>query len=180
MSADLSSILQTMVANPGEGMSAAARQALFSQFAEDDPTVNLLATYLSQRDSNGNGGADADTASAKEGAACAAELDRAREQSEKSAAAVRELRDRIEKLFAELETLRERNDSLAQALGACALCWGGDVECPICGGEGQSGFTIPDQRLFAQLIGPAVSRLRKRNAGLPPFRSTGALAPNGY
>ena len=175
MSADLNSILQTMVANPGAGMGAAATQALLSQFADDDPTTNLLATYLSQRNAAAQREEKPDEETEREAAECAAELARLRERSERSAAAVHELRDRIEQLFAELETLRERNDALAQALGACALCWGDDVECPICGGAGQPGFTVPDQRLFTQMLFPAISRFRRRNAESRSFRPTGSL-----
>lgn len=174
MSADLNSILQMMVANPGQGMDAAARQALLSQFAEDDPTLNMLATYLSQSGSASDDEKESADDHSIDKANCAAELHHARERSEQTAEAVRELREQIEKLFAELEMLRERNDALAQALGSCALCWGDDVECPICGGAGQPGFTAPDRRMFAELLGPVVSRLRKRAPGSGPFPFAGS------
>lgn len=176
MSADLNSILQAMVTNPGQGISAAATQALLSQVTDDDPTMNLLTAYLAQRDTTTQREEVSEETNAHETAACAAELERARERSEKSAAAVRELRDRIEELFAELELLRERNDALAYALGACALCWGGDVECPICGGAGQPGFTAPDQRSFKQLLAPVLNRFRKRNLPVGSFPATDSLA----
>jgi hypothetical protein len=176
MSADLNSILHSMVANPGQGITAAATQALLSQFSDDDPTMNLLATYLAQRDTSTQREEESEETTANETAECAAELERARERSEQSAAAVRELRDRIEELFAELEVLRERNDALAYALGACALCWGSDVECPICGGAGQPGFTAPDQRSFKQLLAPVLNRFRKRNLPVGSFPTTGSLA----
>ena len=174
MSADLNSILQMMVANPGQGMNAAARQTLLSQLAEDDPTLNMLATYLSQSGSASDREEESPSHTTIETADCAAELQRARERSEQTTAAMRELRERIETLFAELEMLRERNDALAQALGACALCWGDDVECPICAGAGQPGFIAPDRRMFAQLLGPAVSRFRQRAAGSEPFSFAGS------
>ena len=175
MSADLSSILQSMVTNPGQGMTGAATQALLSQFTEDDPTMNLLATYLSQRDASAQR-EETEEGIANDNAKCAAELERARERSEKSATAVRELRDHIEKLFAELEILRERNDALAYALGACALCWGSDIECPICGGAGVPGFLAPDQQSFKQLLAPVLNRFRKRNFPVGQFPTTGSLA----
>ena len=177
MSADLNSILQSMIANPGQGTTAAATQALLSQFSDDDPTVNLLTTFLAQRNASTEREEVTEEKAANETAECNAELERARERSEKSAAAVRELRDHIESLFAELEMLRERNDALAQALGACALCWGGDVECPICGGAGQPGFMAPDQRSFKQLLAPVINRFGKRNFPIGPFPTTDSLAP---
>src|SRR5882724_11600666 len=114
MSADLNSILQTMVANPGQGMSAVATQALMSQFADDDPTASLLTAYLTQRKAATVQEEDPDKDSVREAEQCALELERARTRSQKTAAAVGELREQIEKLFAELETLRERNDTLAE------------------------------------------------------------------
>jgi hypothetical protein len=179
MSADLNSMLQTMIANPG-AMEAAATQALLSQFADDDPTANLLATYLSQRNATAQREEQPEEEIESEAAECAAELATLRERSDSSAAAVRELRDRIETLFAELEILRERNDALARALGACALCWGDDVDCPICRGAGRPGFTVPEQRLFTQMLFPAISRFRRRNAELRPFPSKGSHAPIAF
>ncbi|WP_433379080.1 hypothetical protein ACQPZX_12845 [Actinoplanes sp. CA-142083] len=47
---------------------------------------------------------------------------------------------------------------LAAALGACA-CWGAQVTCPSCHGEGSAGWTEPDVALFQKFVGPAVERL---------------------
>lgn len=58
----------------------------------------------------------------------------------------------------ELADLREVNDTLAGALGACALCWGGDPNCVVCQGLGGPGFELPDPKLFNQLVVPAVRR----------------------
>ena len=58
----------------------------------------------------------------------------------------------------ELEELRQRNEALAAALGACFVCWGTDIFCTHCGGEGRRGATAPDPRLFNQLVAPAVAR----------------------
>jgi hypothetical protein len=177
MSADLNSILQAMVANPGQGITGVATQTLLSQFSDDEPTMSLLATYLAQRNAATEREEVTEEKTANDTAECNAELERARERSEKSAAAVRELRGHIENLFAELETLRERNDALAQALGACALCWGGDVDCPVCGGAGRPGFRAPDQRSFKQLLAPVINRFGKRNLPIGPIPTTGSLAP---
>jgi hypothetical protein len=60
----------------------------------------------------------------------------------------------------ELTLLQERSDLLADALGACSLCWGEDGHCRACRGHGQPGRSIPDQRLFEEFVLPAVRLLR--------------------
>ncbi|MFI5893994.1 hypothetical protein ACIA5D_28230 [Actinoplanes sp. NPDC051513] len=55
----------------------------------------------------------------------------------------------------------KHNDSsvlLAAALGACD-CWGAEVACPTCHGEGAAGWAEPDVALFQKFVGPAVERL---------------------
>jgi hypothetical protein len=47
---------------------------------------------------------------------------------------------------------------LAAALGACD-CWGMRSDCPVCAGDGTSGWTEPDVELFRELVGPALARL---------------------
>jgi hypothetical protein len=60
----------------------------------------------------------------------------------------------------ELNVLRDRSDLLADALGACALCWGQDGHCRACRGHGLPGRSIPDQKLFEEFVLPAVRLLR--------------------
>jgi hypothetical protein len=67
----------------------------------------------------------------------------------------------------ELADLREVNDTVAAALGACRVCWGGDVSCPLCGGRGHAGAAPPDPRLFEALVVPAVRRMRAREHRSP-------------
>lgn len=66
----------------------------------------------------------------------------------------------LRRLRRELEGLREVNDTLAAALGACACCWGGDEDCEACDGRGKAGSMPPDAELFAELVLPAVRRMR--------------------
>jgi hypothetical protein len=63
--------------------------------------------------------------------------------------------------LAHYQELLDRNSALAAALGACD-CWGQDRGCPVCGGAGTPGWALPDERLFAAYVQPAVS------AGAPP------------
>ncbi|MDP1913224.1 hypothetical protein [Brevundimonas sp.] len=73
----------------------------------------------------------------------------------------------------ELRDLRQLNDTLAGALGACRVCWGGDTSCDVCDGRGRAGFAKPDLELFDELVAPALRRvLTMRRAGRSdPYRS---------
>jgi|GEM_PF-3429196 len=62
----------------------------------------------------------------------------------------------------ELNDLRNVNDTLAAALGACPICWGGDDECHECEGEGYAGTYMPDVQLFNELVVPAIRRVRTK------------------
>jgi hypothetical protein len=46
---------------------------------------------------------------------------------------------------------------LAAALGACE-CWGLRQQCPMCSGQGSSGWIQPDAELFTEFVQPAVAR----------------------
>jgi hypothetical protein len=67
----------------------------------------------------------------------------------------------------ELADLREVNDTVAKALGACRVCWGGDADCAECAGAGRPGSIRPDPALFERLVIPAVRRVRA------PMHATG-------
>jgi hypothetical protein len=75
---------------------------------------------------------------------------------------------RLRALQQELADLREVNDTLAAALGACHVCWGGDSDCHECAGRGTPGSRRPDPRLFSRLVLPAVRRVRQICAGQSP------------
>lgn len=62
----------------------------------------------------------------------------------------------------ELQRLRERSDCLADALGACALCWGEEPACRACRGHGRPGRSIPNAALFAEYVVPAVRLVRSQ------------------
>lgn len=72
----------------------------------------------------------------------------------------------------ELADLREANDTVAAALGACRFCWGGDDDCRACHGRGRAGHLAPDPRLFAELVVPAVTRMRARERPARAGRAT--------
>ena len=68
----------------------------------------------------------------------------------------------------EQEEAQDRQILLAAALGACE-CWGSDPECRSCGGDGMSGWHVPDAQLYEEFVTPAISRLaqaaRRHTAG---------------
>jgi hypothetical protein len=74
-------------------------------------------------------------------------------------------RERLAKLAAENKRLVEINDILAGALGACPLCWGDDLDCGECGGNGVPGSTPPRQALFAKYVLPALRRRKEERQG---------------
>jgi hypothetical protein len=61
------------------------------------------------------------------------------------------------------DELAERDLALAEALGACD-CWGQDPRCHICEGEGGPGWILPDRRLFATYVQPAIRAIRAQAA----------------
>jgi hypothetical protein len=158
MSTEFDTILEALTAGDGQRENFTP-QALIARMAEDNPTVALLAKYFSQRqDQAENESAEAEIAELPE---YSDQLERARTDTLKTAEAIRELRERMDRVYAELETLRERNDSLALAVGACALCWGDDILCAVCAGAGCAGFVPPDRELFAQYVAPALRHFHK-------------------
>ena len=66
------------------------------------------------------------------------------------------------RLLQTYEGLAHQNSTLAAALGACD-CWGEIAECPICNGVGVSGWVVPDARLFAAYVNPAMRAVRHVN-----------------
>jgi len=100
-------------------------------------------------------------------------LQQEREQQAERRKQARELKHLMDSLYAEVETLRTRNDTLAAALGACYLCFGEDLACPECGGQGGAGSQAPDAVAFRQYVAPAVRRIRSAHT-MPP----GSIAMN--
>ena len=90
-----------------------------------------------------------------------------------------ELRETVERACADLDVLRERNALIADALGACPLCFGADPICEQCQGRGRPGGRPPDPAGFRNLILPAVRRARAidaRRLQLHPSTEKGRIA----
>jgi hypothetical protein len=65
-------------------------------------------------------------------------------------------------MFVEMQALRSRNAMLADALGACHLCWGDDPACAYCAGQGSIGAYLIDPAVFEDVIGPAMRQVLQR------------------
>jgi DNA repair exonuclease SbcCD ATPase subunit len=76
--------------------------------------------------------------------------------------AVDNLKRLARRMFSELSTLRARNEKLAEALGACSLCWGEDHACPQCGGQGLPGAFAIDRKTFLSVAGSAMRQVRQQ------------------
>ncbi len=84
------------------------------------------------------------------------------------------------KIEADIRRLKKDNDSLAAhtemlacAVGACPLCWGLDIDCTKCAGEGKSGFFLPDEICFEQFVLPVINRIL-RQSKTPAQNNNGA------
>src|SRR5688572_14384005 len=108
-----------------EGLSSSdVTEQLLSRLAERDPRLALLATQMVRARAVENNATDDEPAGA----------DADTERTERRNEIRTRLRERIATMSAELTMLRERSDALAQALGACARCWGADRLCRFCRG----------------------------------------------
>jgi hypothetical protein len=76
------------------------------------------------------------------------------------------------------EELVDRNSVLAAALGACD-CWGHHQSCPFCDGIGGPGWTVPDERLFASYVRPALAVRNISAATLSPNSETQSRRKEG-
>jgi hypothetical protein len=91
-----------------------------------------------------------------------------------------EQQERILALTNEMQILNQRLGLLADALGACGLCWGEDRECRACRGRGRPGYALPDDQLFEELVLPAIRVLRAQRlprATVMPQRAAASVPP---
>jgi len=171
------SVIQMLAARPGAKPGLNMRD-LLPHLDTSDPRVAILAQYLAQRQDEAARPAPSpsDPDTGEEGSF--------QTQDEEPDRVSSQLRLRIAQADRELEQLREQNDRLAWGLGACYLCWGRDPACPVCGGAGRPGSTLPDRELFGQLVVPAVRRLYQSQGAENHFsgnnqpRVTGVQTPD--
>jgi hypothetical protein len=127
---DFAQMMQLMHSNP-----AAGRQLLAESLrarAENDPRMSLMLEMMQQQ-------------------AAEPPASSGRSRSQRVRAALQEMRE-------ELVELHERNETLAAALGACAVCWGRVKHCSECRGRGRPGWRTPEPDLFEEFVAPAITK----------------------
>jgi hypothetical protein len=140
---------------------------LLSQLGNSNPQAAMMLRVMEERQR----ARAAEEAEEQQEAAAEAAAERERDFNE--------LRTTVERACAELDVLRERNALLADALGACALCFGADPLCQQCQGLGRPGGRPPDPAGFRNFILPAVRRARAidaRRLQLHPSTEKGRIA----
>lgn len=83
----------------------------------------------------------------------------ARQQSGPKAPAVVPNQHRLETMDAHLKLTTTMLQYLADAMGACPMCWGRSPTCKMCGGNGAPGTRVPNQSEFIDLVEPVLARL---------------------
>jgi hypothetical protein len=155
--------LQEMLARMRGGAMGGGKspKELLASLAQTNPQLSAIMERINATNSS----ADVPTLEAEETRAArnrpSARRDYFEDAEEAAFAMTEELRTRSDALATELNVYRERVDQCAAALGACALCWGGDPGCRACRGRGLPGFTLPDELLFEEMVVPAVRMARE-------------------
>ncbi len=90
-------------------------------------------------------------------------LEATEDKLERMSQVARQMRQKLGEVYPELAELRSRNERLAAALGACYLCWGKDLDCDLCDGQGRPGHFSPNSKRFQQYVLPATQRLRRHS-----------------
>lgn len=128
---DFTQLLQMMQQNPEGGRQLMA-ETLRAR-AGSDPRLNAMLEYMQREEPN------------------EPPAPRDPNRAQRIRAAIQDMRE-------ELVELHERNDVLADALGACPVCWGRVKHCRECRGRGQPGWRAPDPALFDEFVKPAISK----------------------
>jgi len=68
----------------------------------------------------------------------------------------RKLMQQYQALVQGAEAIEGLLDELAAGLGACPSCWGTNVECSMCEGNGKPGAYQPDKELFQHYVLPVL------------------------
>lgn len=182
-------LLKALTATEGNsGLSP--QDVLLSQLDEEDPTVAMLAKYLTDASTEDEMPADdlltteteilpydpAEVEAAFEKQA--EKLEGAQQQLSRVTRIVHQLRHQLSDTYAELEDLQARNDVLAEALGACHLCWGENLDCEVCGGRGRPGAFMPKPRPYERYVLPAAQRLQRQQKYQQQVRQTRSHNPD--
>ena len=79
-------------------------------------------------------------------------------ESQSSEAQVQQRRTILRRQKRVLGFLKNKNAELAAACGAC-VCWGENLRCGICHGQGRAAWQSPDEEMFIAYIKPVLDLL---------------------
>jgi hypothetical protein len=130
MSIDLAQMMQLMQTNPAAGRQLMAET--LRERAATDPRMATMAEMLSRTESQPN-------------------ESREPTRAQRIRATIKDMRE-------ELVELHQRNEDLADALGACSVCWGRVKQCSECRGRGRPGWREPDPELFEEFVAPVIAK----------------------
>lgn len=152
--------LLTEATTDSSGATLPSTQDLLSQLESAHPAAGIIARLLAPPQTATAESSLEETETGETATPALTEQHLALEQYERLAHIVRRLGEQVIAMRTELTQLRTLNDTLAAALGACYVCWGTDADCPVCSGAGSPGAALPDERLFAQFVVPALRALQ--------------------
>jgi hypothetical protein len=168
-------------AAPSRRTPALHPRELGSSPCHGDPTIAALLRLVAAPPDGVDAG-DGESLDGGAGHWTADEVDELADRLDASVRDAQRLSAQIERAESELQRLRDRTRRLADALGACDSCWGEDSGCPECQGCGRPGRSLPDERLFAEIVMPAVRLVRLcdlRPVDSGPARVS-SCTPNGH
>lgn len=70
------------------------------------------------------------------------------------------LLQQYQRLEGNYKLLIEQLDQLAEAVGACPQCWGDNLNCDYCRGNGKPGYFQPNRLYFDTYVRPALLKLK--------------------
>lgn len=143
---------------------------LMEQMGVKNPKMRKLAEIMAQQN-NHAAAADSEKETLNEHAPAQQEIIRLRKVIHLLKKGHNDLIKKNKYLAENLEFRLGINDLLAEALGACQVCWGMSGDCRKCGGAGSPGTYERDEEAFLEMVLPAVKK-HDREHLRPPKKST--------
>lgn len=128
--------------------------SLMNQMGVNNPKAQLLAQMLNQQN-----------ATADESQESEIRINKLIQQIKKQAVLIKQLGASNKRLKAKIKLLVENlnyrleiNDALAAATGSCPECWGENISCKNCSGQGSPGKMEIDEEAFMNFIQPVIQQ----------------------
>jgi HAMP domain-containing protein len=75
---------------------------------------------------------------------------------------IERLNQKVNRLVQQNKALLRQTRELAAVIGACAHCFGTDIDCTNCSGLGSPGSVFPNMQLFETYVSPVIQALDAR------------------